>query len=123
MSGFMPKRIMVVDDDPLMRKMLRDLLETEGHEVVADAASGDEAVKAYREIVPDIVIMDIVLPNKNGIEATGLILSLDKSARIIMISALKDIPLIKAAFASGAIDYIHKPFTPAKILEAVRNAM
>jgi len=118
----MCKRIMVVDDDPFMRKMLRELLETEGHEVVAEAASGDEAVTAYREFQPDIVIMDIVLPNKNGIEVTGLILSLDKSARIIIISALKDIPLIRAAFASGAIDYIHKPFTPAKMLEAVRKA-
>ncbi len=118
----MCKRIMIVDDDPAVRGMLRDILESGGHEVVAEAASGDEALSGYKELLPDIVIMDIVIPSKNGLEVTGLILSLDSGARIIILSALADIPLIKAAFASGAKDYIHKPFTPAKMLEAIQQA-
>jgi len=118
----MSKRIMIVDDDFATCVMLHDILETAGHIVVAEVASGDEAIASYKELLPDIVIMDIVLPNKNGIEATGLILSQDRSARIIIVSALADIPLIKAAFALGAVDFIHKPFTPAKILEAIRQA-
>jgi two-component system chemotaxis response regulator CheY len=118
----MLKRIMIVDDDSMTRSMLRDILESGGHTVVAEASSGAEVVAIYRESMPDVVIMDIVLPDKNGIDATGLIRSLDKSARIIILSALGDIPIIKAAFAVGAVDFIHKPFTPARILEAIRQA-
>jgi len=118
----MRKRIMIVDDDPAMRGMLRDILESGGHAVVAEAANGDEAFSDYKELLPDIVIMDIVIPSKNGLEVTRLIHSVDSGARIIILSALSDIPLIKAAFASGATDYIHKPFTPARMLEAIQQA-
>ncbi len=118
----MSKRILIVDDDLATRTMLRDMLEQGGHEVAAEAASGDEVLDRYRESLPDLVIMDIVLPGKNGIEVVGLLRSIDSSARIIIISALGDIALIKAAFAAGAKDFIHKPFTPAKMLEAIRQA-
>jgi two-component system chemotaxis response regulator CheY len=114
---------MIVDDDLATRTMLREILESGGHKVVAEAANGAEVVDIYRESMPDLVIMDIVLPYKNGIEVTGLIRSLDKSARIIILSALGDIPIIKEAFKLGAVDFIHKPFTPAKILEAIRQAV
>ena len=113
---------MIVDDDTATRVMLRDILENGDHEIVAEAASGDEALRIYLEARPDLVIMDLVLPVTNGIEATGLIRAADGKARIIVISALGDIPLIKAAFASGAADFIQKPFTPEKLLEAVRQA-
>ncbi len=119
----MQKRIMIVDDDLPTRVMLRDILELGGHEVVAEASSGDEVLGNYLESRPDLVIMDLVLPVTNGIEATGLIRAMDSKARIIVISALGDIPLIKASFASGAVDFIQKPFTPEKILEAVQQAV
>ncbi len=119
----MQKKIMIVDDDQLTRSMLRDLLEKDGYQVVAEVAAGDEVADCYRQSLPDLVIMDIVLPYKNGIEATRLLRSIDSNARIIMISALSDIPLIKAAFASGAMDFIQKPFTPAKMLKAVQQAV
>ncbi len=118
----MQKRIMIVDDDLATRIMLRDMLEKEGHEIVAEVASGDKVLENYQEAQPDLVIMDIVLPVKNGIEATALLRAMDRKARIIIISALGDIPLIKAAFASGAADFIQKPFTPEKIREAVLQA-
>lgn len=117
----MVKRIMIVDDDLATRTMLRDILESGGHKVVAEASSGADVVAIYRESMPDLVIMDIVLPDKNGIEATSLIRSLDKSARVIILSALGDLPIIKAAFAVGAADFIHKPFTPSKMLESIRQ--
>ncbi len=119
----MSKRIMIVDDDHSTRTMLREILEKSGHEVVAEAASGDEVMDKYREAAPDLIVMDIVLPFTNGIEATRLIRAVDKNARVIIVSALGDIPLIKAAFASGAMDFIQKPFTPTKIMDAVRQAL
>ncbi|KAF0215182.1 MAG: two-component system chemotaxis family response regulator [Geobacteraceae bacterium] len=117
----MGKRILIVDDSLVARLILRDILESGGHKVIAEASSGEEAVTKYNELMPDLVIMDIVLPNKNGIDAADEILSMDRRAKIIIISVLDDIPLIQAAFTIGAIDFIHKPFHPAKVLEVVQN--
>ncbi len=117
----MGKRVMIVDDSLVARAMLRDMLVAGGHEVVAEAISGEEAVTQYKNLAPDVVIMDIVLPNKNGIAAADEILSMDRKAKIIIISVLDDIPLIQAAFTVGAIDFIHKPFKLEKILEAIQN--
>ncbi len=119
----MVKRVMIVDDSLVTRFVLRDILETGGHRVLAEACSGEEAVAKYQELMPDIdiVIMDIVLPNKNGIDAADEILVMDSSAKIIIISVLDDVPLIQAALAIGAIDFIHKPFTPAKLLKVVQD--
>ncbi len=117
----MGKRILIVDDSLVTRFMLRDMLETGGHTVVADASSGEEAVAVYKELQPDVVIMDIVLPNKNGIDAAGEILSLDRGAKIIIISVLDHIPLIQASFTIGAIDFIRKPVKAAKLLETIQD--
>ena len=117
----MVKKVMIVDDDFVTRYILRDVLETGGHRVVAEASSGEEAVTKYKELMPDIVIMDIVLPNKNGLTAAGEILSLNSHAKIIVISVLDNKLLVKAAQKMGAIDFIHKPFTPVKLLEVIQN--
>lgn len=117
----MGKRVMIVDDSLVTRTMLRDMLEAGGHEVVAEAVSGEEAVTKYKNLKPDAVIMDIVLHNKNGIAAADEILSMDRKAKIIIISVLDDIPLIQAAFKIGAIDFIHKPFKQEKVLEAIQT--
>jgi two-component system chemotaxis response regulator CheY len=117
----MGKMVMIVDDSLLARSMLRDILEGGGHKVVAEAISGEEAIAQYKNLMPDVVIMDIVLPNKNGIAAADEILSMDRKAQIIIISVLDDIPLIQAAFQIGAVDFIHKPFKPEKILEAIQG--
>lgn len=118
----MGKRIMIVDDSLVARIMLRDILVTGGHKVVAEALTGEEAVTKYRELLPDLVIMDLVLPNKNGIDAADEILSMDRGAKIVIISVLDDIPLIQAAFAIGAVDFIHKPYDPSNLLGIVHNA-
>ena len=117
----MVKKVMIVDDDFVTRYILRDILETGGHRVVAEASSGEEAVTKYREFVPDLVIMDIVLPNKNGLTAATEILSMDSHAKIIVISVLDNKLLVKASQKMGAVDFIHKPFTPAKLLEVIQQ--
>ena len=115
----MNKRVMIVEDNLLARVMLRDILENEGHTVIAEYAGGDEAVAAYETVKPDLVFMDIVLQNNNGIEAAKKILSLDGNAKIIIMSVLDDIPLIQASFKIGVIDFIHKPFDAARVGKAV----
>lgn len=117
----MLKRVMIVDDSHVARTVLRDILETGGHSVVAEAASGEEAIVKYRDTRPDVVFMDIVLPKKNGIETSREIIAMDKKAHIVIISVLDDAPLIKAAFTIGAKEYIRKPFDSAKVLKIVQD--
>jgi two-component system chemotaxis response regulator CheY len=118
----MVKSVMIVDDDFVTRYIVRDVLETAGYRVVAEASSGEEAITKYIQVVPDIVIMDIILPNINGLVASKEILSANSSAKIIMISVLDNTLLNKAAIKLGVLDFLHKPFTPEQILEVIQNA-
>jgi two-component system chemotaxis response regulator CheY len=117
----MGKNIMIVDDDFVTRYIVRDVLETGGYRVVAEASSAEEAVTKYKELQPEIVIMDIVLPHKNGLAAAMEILSFNSNAKIIVISVLDNKLLVKAAHKLGAVDFIHKPFTPVQLLEVIQN--
>ena len=117
----MIRKIMIVDDDFVTRYILRDILETAGHRVVAEASSAEEAVPKYKELMPDIVIMDIVLPHKNGLAATNEILSINSHAKIIVISVLDNELLAVAAQKLGAIDFIHKPITPVMLLDIIQK--
>jgi two-component system, chemotaxis family, chemotaxis protein CheY len=118
----MSLRVMVVDDALFMRNMLRGILVEGGHEVIAEAANGEEAVEKYRICRPDVVTMDIVMPKKSGIEALEEIKSLDPQARVVMCSAMGQEALVSEARAAGALDFILKPFNPQRVLEVVRNA-
>jgi two-component system chemotaxis response regulator CheY len=116
-------RVLLVDDTVFMRRMLRDILAKEGFEVVAEASNGRQAVQAYQDAHPDLVIMDITMPEMDGIAAVREIAGLDRAARIIMCSALGQQELIIEALEAGAKDFVVKPFLPAKVLEAVRKVM
>jgi two-component system, chemotaxis family, chemotaxis protein CheY len=119
----MPARLMIVDDTLFMRRMLRDLLGRQGYEVAAEARNGREALETYRQVQPDLVIMDITMPEMDGIEAVGAIIQEYPQARIVMCSALgQDGPVIEALQA-GALDFVLKPFLPEKVLEAVQKAL
>lgn len=119
----MATSILIVDDFPEIRLILRDILASEGYTVVAEAANGAEAVELYLKHRPDITITDITMPVKDGIEATREILALDGSARIIFISSGQDYPeLLAMARESGAREAIPKPFTVAQVLGAVQRA-
>ena len=117
----MIKKIMIVDDDLVTRCVLRDILETGGHKVIAEVRTGEEALEIYGSLLLDFIIIDIVLPGKNGLAVANDLLSIDRHAKIILISVLDDINLIKAGFTLGVVDFIHKPFTADKVLLAIQN--
>ena len=115
--------VMIVDDSHFMRETLRSILEVNGYTVIAEASDGIEAVRKYTELKPQITIMDIMMPNKGGIEATEEILSFDKSAIILMSSTLGYEELIQSALKSGAMDVIFKPYKLNEIQEVIDKVM
>jgi len=117
------QRVLLVDDTTFMRRMLRDILVRAGFEVSAEASNGRQAVEAYRQARPDLVIMDITMPEMDGVAAVREIAGADPAARIVMCSALGQQELIIEALEAGARDFVVKPFVPEKVLEAVRKVM
>jgi two-component system, chemotaxis family, chemotaxis protein CheY len=117
----MATTVMIVDDSLFMRKMLRDLLEKEGYQVVAEASDGDEAVARYRETRPQLTTLDIVMPNKTGIEALQEIIAYDPAARVVMCSAVGQESLILAATRAGAKAFILKPFNPDLVVRTLKE--
>ncbi|CAG0982968.1 response regulator [Geobacter sp.] len=115
------KRVMIVDDALFMRNMLRGILEEDGYEVVAEAADGGEAVITYRDVRPDIVTLDIIMPVKNGIEALREIMAMDPNARVVICSAVGQESLVQKAQDVGARDFILKPFNPDRVKEVIRR--
>ncbi|PTQ52658.1 MAG: Chemotaxis regulator - transmits chemoreceptor signals to flagelllar motor components CheY [Brockia lithotrophica] len=123
MDPQMSKRILVVDDAAFMRMMLKDILKRGGYEVVGEAANGVEAVALYRELRPDLVTMDITMPEMDGIAALKQIRTLDPEAKVIMVSAMGQQAMVIEAIQSGARDFIVKPFQAERVLEAVRKVL
>ncbi|MCK5493887.1 MAG: response regulator [Candidatus Omnitrophica bacterium] len=122
----MKKKILIVDDSLLMRRMLRDILEKERYEVCGEAQNGKEAIDKYQELKADIVTMDIVMPlvdNIDGIAAVREIIKLDPNAKIIMCSAMGQHILVVEAIQAGAKDFIVKPFQPSKVVETVTKVL
>ncbi|MBN1484495.1 MAG: response regulator [Chloroflexia bacterium] len=119
----MTARILIVDDTAFMRRMLRDILLEAQFEVVAEAANGQEAVDLYVQEHPDLVIMDITMPQKDGLAAVQEILAQDPQARIVMCSALGQQDMIMRSLEAGALDFVQKPFLPDKVLEAVGKVL
>ena len=116
-------RILVVDDAAFMRKVLTDALTKGGHEVVGEAANGNEAVTRFQEIRPDLTTLDITMPEADGLEALGQILATDPAAKVIMCSALGAEAKVLEAIRIGAKDFVVKPFQPERVLEAVERAL
>jgi two-component system chemotaxis response regulator CheY len=116
-------RIMIVDDAAFMRKRIRNILLKHGYEVVAEGENGKEAVDFYQQHSPDLVTMDITMPEMDGIEAVRQIMKIDPNAKILMCSAMGQQPLVVEALEAGAKDFIIKPFQPSKVIEAVEKAL
>ncbi len=120
----MPRRVMVVDDAIFMRNMIKDIFaEAGGFEVVGEASHGLEAVEKYKEVGPDLVTMDIVMPFKSGIEATREIMRHNPGAVIVMCSALGQEQLVMEAIEAGAADFIVKPFKADEVMRVVRKVL
>ncbi|MCX7698230.1 MAG: response regulator [Candidatus Goldbacteria bacterium] len=117
------KRVLIVDDTKFMRDILKNILKKKELEVVGEASNGKEAVLKYQELRPDLVTMDIIMPEMDGIEAVKRIMQIDPSARILMCSAMGQQALVIEAIQSGARDFVIKPFQPARVLEAVDRAL
>jgi len=119
----MGAKILIVDDAAFMRMMLSDILEENGYDIAGEAEDGDEAVRLYIKLKPDLVTMDIVMPGAGGIESIRNILKKDPEAKILVVSALGHQKLVKEAIEAGAKDFMVKPFTPEKVIEAVEGVL
>jgi two-component system chemotaxis response regulator CheY len=119
----MSRTVLIVDDAIFMRTMIADILKGAGFEVVGEASSGTEAVEKYKELKPDLVTMDIVMPDMGGIDAVREIIKIDPKARILMCSAMGQQGLVVEAIQAGARDFVVKPFQPSRVLEAVQRLL
>lgn len=119
----MSQTILLVDDAAFMRMMLKDILTKNGYQVAGEADNGEKAVEKYLELKPNLVIMDITMPEMDGIEAVRQIRKHDPAAKIIMCSAMGQQAMVIDAIQAGARDFVVKPFQPERVLEAVRKAL
>lgn len=119
----MSKKILLVDDAAFMRKMLKDTLSKNGYTEISEAVDGVEAVQKYDEIGPDLVIMDITMPNMTGLEALKAIRGKDGNANIVMCSAMGQESMVMDAVRSGAKDFIVKPFKADRVIKTVSNIL
>jgi two-component system, chemotaxis family, chemotaxis protein CheY len=116
-------RVMIVDDAAFMRTVLKKILSEAGHEIAGEAVDGVDAVSKYTELRPDLVTMDITMPNMDGVTALKAIRGTDAGARIIMCSAMGQESLVVEAITSGARDFVAKPFEADRVVEAVNKAL
>ncbi len=113
------KKILIVDDAAFMRAALRQMLIKNGYEIVGEAENGNDAFEKYKTLMPDIVTMDITMPECTGIEALKMIKKFDKEAKVIMISAMGQEGMVIDSVLAGARSFIVKPFVESKVIEAL----
>ena len=119
----MEKKIMIVDDAAFMRMMIKNSLTTNGYNNLIEAGDGLQALESYQTEKPDLVIMDITMPNMDGIQALQAIKAFDKDAKIVMCSAMGQESMVVDAIRFGALDFIVKPFKPDRILQTVEKIL
>jgi two-component system, chemotaxis family, chemotaxis protein CheY len=116
-------RVLIVDDAAFMRMMLKNILTKSGYEVAGEAGNGNEAVERYKDLLPDLVTMDITMPEMDGLQALKAIKAIDPKAKIIMASAMGQQSMVIEAIQSGAVDFIVKPFNEDRVVEAIKRAL
>jgi two-component system chemotaxis response regulator CheY len=119
----MAKKVMIVDDAAFMRATLKDVLTKNGYEVAAEAVNGEDAIAKYKLFHPDCVLMDITMPEMDGLTSMKEIKAHDAKAVIIMCSAVGQQQNVMDAISSGAKDFVVKPFKPERVIEAVKKAI
>ena len=119
----MAKNILVCDDAAFMRMMIKDILTKNGYNVVGEAENGAKAVEKYNDAKPDLVLMDITMPEMDGIQALKKIKEADANAKVVMCSAMGQQAMVSEAIQSGAKDFIVKPFQAERVLEAVKKVI
>lgn len=116
-------RVLIVDDAAFMRMMLKDILTKNGYQIAGEAPNGLKAVELYKLEKPDVVTMDITMPEMDGIQALKEIKAVDPNARVIMCSAMGQQAMVMEAIKSGAKDFIVKPFQPERVLESLKKVL
>ncbi len=119
----MGKKILIVDDAAFMRMMIKDILTKNGYEVAGEAENGARAIEKYRELIPDLIIMDITMPDVDGIQAVKEIRKISSDCKIIMCSAMGQQAMVIEAIQAGARDFIVKPFQAERVVEAVKKVL
>ncbi len=119
----MPRTVLICDDAIFMRTMVGDILQQAGFEVVGEAETGVQAIEKYEQLRPDLVTMDIVMPDMGGIDAVREITKRHPGARVLMCSAMGQQALVVEAMQAGARDFVVKPFQPSRVLEAVERIL
>jgi two-component system chemotaxis response regulator CheY len=116
-------RVLVVDDAAFMRKMVTDALSGGGHEIVGEASNGAEAVQRFQELRPDVMTLDITMPEKDGLAALKEIIAVDPGAKVVMCSALGQESKVLESIKLGAKDFVVKPFQADRVLSAIEKAL
>ncbi|WP_164668893.1 response regulator [Virgibacillus doumboii] len=116
-------RILIVDDANFMRVTLGSIVKKERHEVIGEAQNGEEAIKLYKEMKPDLVTMDITMPIMNGIDAIKEIMKIDSEAKIVVCSAMGQQKVVVEAIELGAKDFVVKPFDENRVLETINRVL
>jgi two-component system chemotaxis response regulator CheY len=119
----MAQTVLICDDAIFMRTMIGDILTQAGFQIVGEAETGLQAVEKYRSLKPDLVTMDIVMPDMGGIDAVREIVKEDPGAKVLMCSAMGQQALVIEAIQAGARDFVVKPFQPSRVLEAVQRVL
>ena len=119
----MAKNILICDDAAFMRMMIKDILTQNGYNIAGEAENGVKAVEKYAEVKPDLVLMDITMPEMDGIEALKRIKAADPNASVIMCSAMGQQAMVIESIQSGAKDFIVKPFQADRVIEAVQKVV
>jgi two-component system, chemotaxis family, chemotaxis protein CheY len=119
----MANKILVVDDAAFMRMMIKDILTKNGYEVVGEASDGAQAIEKFKETRPDLITMDITMPEMDGITSLKEIKKIDPSAKVIMCSAMGQQAMVIDAIQAGAKDFIVKPFQADRVIEAIKKTL
>ncbi|TVY10645.1 response regulator [Paenibacillus cremeus] len=119
----MANRILIVDDAAFMRMMIRDILTKNGYEVCGEANDGAQAIEKFKELRPDLITMDITMPEMDGIQALKEIKKIDGNAKVIMCSAMGQQAMVIDAIQAGAKDFIVKPFQADRVIEAIKKTL
>ncbi len=116
-------KVLIVDDSKYLRLMIRKILKKHGHTIVAEAETGVDAIEQYKQTMPNVVTMDVVMPKMNGLMAVKEIIGIDPKAKIVIVTALGHEPLVRQALKIGAKDFVIKPFKVDQLVQAVEGAL
>jgi len=119
----MKAKILIVDDARFMRMLLKDILVKAGYDVIGEAANGKEAIELYKKLKPDLVTMDIIMPDMSGVDVVRELKKIDPNVKVIMVTAIGQQALVEEAIEAGAKDYIVKPFQSSRVIEAVERVL